>query len=181
MRRHLLLFALLLGCTSPLWAASATSPVPLVPVVDVPRFMGDWYVVASIPTFIEKGAYNAVESYRLRADGRIATTFSRRKNSAEGPVKTSHSTGFVVANTGNALWGMQFIWPFKGEYRIAHLEPDYSMAIIARSKLDYLWLLSRTPQISDYDYARYQSLVSSWGYDLNQLHRVPQQWPAASP
>ena len=71
---------LLLGCQS-------TKPIHTVSHVDLERFMGDWYVVASIPTFIEKDAYNAVESYQLNADGTIATTFTFNKGGFDGKVK----------------------------------------------------------------------------------------------
>jgi apolipoprotein D and lipocalin family protein len=76
---------------------------------------------------------------------------------------------------------MQFVWPFKGEYRIAHLEPDYSVTIIARSARDYVWLLARKPDMSDADYARYRALIEKMGYDMAELRRVPQRWPEAEP
>ena len=80
--------ALLLGgCQSP-------APLPTVPRVDLQRFMGPWYVIASIPTFIEKGAHNAVESYRLDADGTIATTFTFRAGSFDGEAKRYTPRGF---------------------------------------------------------------------------------------
>ena len=73
---------LLTACSSP-----ARPPITVVPKVDLPRFMGDWYVIANIPTFIEKGAHNAMESYRQNADGSIATTFTYRQDSFNGPLK----------------------------------------------------------------------------------------------
>ena len=157
------------------------SPVPLVPQVDLPRYMGDWYVIGVIPTFVEVGAHNAIESYALNADGTIATTFRRRDGSFNGKLKVNKPTGFVREGTGNALWGMQFIWPFKGEFRIAHLEPDYSVTIIGRSKLDYVWLMARQPTMADADFNRYQQLIASWGYDVSKFERVPQRWPEATP
>ena len=63
--------------------------------VDLSRFMGDWYVIASIPTFIEKEAYNAVESYRLEEDGTVATTFRFNKGGFDGPEKVYHPRGFI--------------------------------------------------------------------------------------
>ena len=66
----------LIGCQS-----ATLPPLKTVANVDLPRFMGDWYVIANIPTFIEKGAHNAVESYRLDKDGTIATTFTFRAGS----------------------------------------------------------------------------------------------------
>ena len=91
--------------------------VRLEPVeyVDLERFMGDWYVIANIPTFIEKGAHNAIESYRLTDDGEIATTFRFRDGAFDGPLKVYRPTGFV-SDDNNAIWGMQFLWPIKAEF-----------------------------------------------------------------
>jgi apolipoprotein D and lipocalin family protein len=114
--------------------------------------MGDWYVIANIPTFSERDAWNAVESYRLRTDGRIATTFTYNKGGYDGPRKTLTPMGFVRDGKSNAVWGMQFIWPMKAEYVITWLDDDYSQTIIARNKRDYVWVLARTQTISAADY-----------------------------
>ena len=92
----LVLAMLLSGCGATL------PPLKTVDHVDIPRFMGDWYVIACIPTFIEKGAYNAVESYRLDPDGTIATTFTLHKGAFDGPLKTYKPRGFIVDTTTNA-------------------------------------------------------------------------------
>ncbi|SEQ13910.1 apolipoprotein D and lipocalin family protein [Solimonas aquatica] len=163
-------------------AAPAQTPqaVPLVAQVDLPRFMGDWYVIAHIPPSVDKGAHNAVESYALDGE-HIATTYRRRDGSFSAPETLSKPTGYVVEDTGNALWGMRFFWwlPIRFEFRIAHLEPDYSVTIIARSRRDYVWLMSRQPTMSEQDYARYVAMIASWGYDTRELIRVPQQWSSA--
>lgn len=156
-------------------AAEKPSSVPLAPAVDLPSFMGDWYVIGIIPNFIEKKAFNSVESYRLDEDGTIKTTFTYRKGSFDGPLKTMSPRGFVEPDTNNALWGMQVFWPIKGEYRIAHVEPDYSTTIIGRSALDYVWLMSRTPIMSDAAFEKYRAQIGSWGYDVTKFVRVPQQ------
>jgi len=162
-------------------AADNPSPVPLAPQVDLQRFMGDWYVLGIIPNFVEKSAYNSIESYRLDDDGTIDTTFQYRKGGFDGSLKTMKPRGFVEPGTNNALWGMRVFWPFKGEYRIAHVEPDYSVTIIGRSKLDYVWLLSRKSEMSEVDFEKYRALIASWGYETARFVRVPQQWPEASP
>lgn len=155
-------------------------PIPLVEKVDIPRFMGDWYVIGNIPTFLETEAYNAVESYTLQPDGTIATRFRYRDGGFDAEIKTMEPTGFVRENTGNALWGMQFIWPFKGEYRIVYLAPDYSVTIIGRTKRDYVWLLARKPEMPDAEYARYAQMIADMGYDISELRRVPQRWPEST-
>jgi apolipoprotein D and lipocalin family protein len=73
------------GCAAKLRALKT------VKSVDIQRFMGDWSVIANIPPWIEKGAHNAIESYRLDADGMIATTFTFRKGAFDGPLKTKVS------------------------------------------------------------------------------------------
>ena len=73
--------------------------------VDIERFMGRWYVIANIPTFLEKGAHNAVETYTLDSDGSIATNFTYRKDSFEGKLKEYNPRGFIRDTESNALWG----------------------------------------------------------------------------
>lgn len=163
--------ALLTGC-----ATQTLPPIATVPHVDLPRFMGDWYVIAAIPTAIETEAFNAIESYKLDQDGTIATTFTFRKGGFDGAEKSYHPRGFVIENMGNALWGMQFIWPIKADFRIAYLAADYSKTVIARNARDYVWIMARSPQISNAEYSELTQFISGLGYDLSKLRKVPQQW-----
>jgi apolipoprotein D and lipocalin family protein len=151
--------------------------MPTVAQVDLPRFMGRWYVIANIPTRMERGAHNAVEAYALAADGTIETTFTFRDGAFDGPLKTYRPRGFVLDRRSNALWGMRFIWPVKADYRIVHLSDDYSRTVIGRQKRDYVWIMARTPQIPDEDYARLVEIVAAQGYDIARLQKVPQRWP----
>jgi len=143
--------------------------------VDLERFMGDWYVIAHIPTFIEDEAYNAIERYELVGSDKVETTFSFNNKSFNGEFKEYNPTGFVRPDTGNAIWGMQFIWPFKGDYRIAYLSDDYSETIIARNKRDYVWIMARDPIIPEAVYNRLVDEVKAMGYSLEDLRKVPQQ------
>lgn len=154
--------------------------VPVVESVDLPRFMGPWYVIGVIPTFIEKDIYNAIESYELQSDGTILTTFTFNKGAFNGPAKEMNPKGFVIPGTNNAIWGMQFIWPIKAEYVISYLDADYTETIIARSQRDYVWIMARTPTISDERYERMKAKVVEKGYDVSKLVKVPQT-PAAAP
>jgi apolipoprotein D and lipocalin family protein len=162
----------------PLAACQSASVKPLAAVqhVDLPRFMGNWYVIANIPTFIETGAHNAVESYKLDADGTIAVTFTFRDGAFDGKPKQYTPRGFVRDTQSNAIWGMQFIWPVKTDYRITYLTPDYSQTIISREQRDYVWIMARTPTITEADYQRMVNLVREQGYDIARMQKVPQQW-----
>lgn len=150
-------------------------PLPLVDQVDLPRFMGDWYVIANIPTFLEKGAHNAVESYALNDDGTIATTFTFRKDAFDGPKKEYHPKGFVREGTGNAKWGMQFFWPFKADYLIIYLDETYETTIIGVPSRSYVWVMSRQPEMAESRYRELGEFLASVGYDTTKLQRVPQQ------
>ena len=155
--------------------ANGKTPIPPVPNVDLPRFMGDWYVIANIPTFVERKSYDAVESYALRDDGKIQTTFRQRKGRFDAPIDTMRPVGTVRAGTNNAVWGMQFIWPIKAEYVIVHLDDDYTQTIIGRTARDYVWIMARTPQIAESDYDALVERLRALGYDTSKLRRVPQR------
>ena len=150
-------------------------PLALARDVDLERFMGDWYVIASIPTRIEREAYDAVESYRLAEDGTIETTFTFRKGAFDGEPKRYTPRGYVVEGTGNAVWGMQFVWPIKADYRIAWLDSGYRMTVIGREDRDYVWIMAREPQIPEAEYDALVAFVDSQGYDTAGLRRVPQR------
>ena len=158
-----------------LGACSSMAPIPTVKEVKLNQFMGDWYVIACIPTFIEKGVHNGIESYALAADGSINTTFTFNQGSFDGELKRYQPTGFVVPNSGNAVWGMQFIWPIKAEYRIVYLDEGYQTTIIARNARDYVWLMSRQANMSDQAYQGYVAQIQTMGYDVSKLVRIPHQ------
>jgi len=160
------LAAILTGCAAP-------PPMPPVSHVDLDRFMGDWYVIAHIPSWPERHAYDAVESYRRLPDGRIQTDFRYRKGSFEADVSTMHPVATVRPDTGNAVWGMQFIWPIQAEYVIAYLDDAYQTTIIGRSKRDYVWIMARVPCLSDETYAALAAKVTELGY-TESLRKVPQ-------
>jgi len=147
-----------------------------VDYVDIDRFMGPWYVIANIPTFLEKGAHNAVETYSLNDDGTIATKFTFRKGGFDGKHKEYNPKGFILDEASNARWGMRFVWPIKADYRIVYLDDDYTQTIIGRQNRDFVWIMARTPVISNQDYDQLVSLVESLGYDTSDLQRVPQRW-----
>ena len=149
--------------------------VPVAASVDLPRFMGPWYVIGVIPTFIEKDIVNAIESYERAPDGTIKTTFTFNQGGFDGPAKRYEPRGFVVEGTNNAIWGMQFVWPIKAEFVMSHVDPQYTETIIARSARDYVWIMARTPTIEEARYAALVARVKAMGYDTAKLVKVPQR------
>jgi apolipoprotein D and lipocalin family protein len=159
------------GCSATL------PPLKTVERVDIQRFMGPWYVIACIPTFIETEAYNGIETYRLEPDGTVDTVFTFNKGGFDGPPKRYNPRGFIVDTVNNSTWGMQFIWPFKSEFLITHLNEDYSQTVIGRNKRDYVWIMARTPQIPEADYLQLVKELDGQGYDISRLRKTPQRWP----
>jgi len=167
------LIAITMGCQT-------MKPIHTVKKVDLKRFMGDWYVIASIPTFIEKEAYNAIESYKLDEDGTVATTFRFNLGSLDGPLKEYNPRGFIRDKESNAIWGMQFVWPFKAEYRIIYLSEDYSQTVIGRTKRDYVWIMARQNSIPNPDYEKILNFLRGQDYDTTDLRLVPHDLKAAN-
>ena len=172
---RLSLTILLILCSAAGCQNHPREPIVLAPEVDIARFMGNWYVIANIPTPFEKRAWNAVERYHDSGNGYIATTFTYNRDSFDGPEKRYNARGFVREGSNGAVWGMQFLWPFRADYRVMHLDEDYGVTIIGREKRDFLWIMARTPTIPETELNRLLEICREAGYDLSELRLVPQQ------
>ena len=175
MQKKLIICGLLLslfGCAS---QPGGLAPITTVSEVDLERFSGRWYVIANIPTFLEKQAWNATEDYQLRDATTVDTTFSFTKGSFAGKLKTYTPVATVIPGTGNAVWDMQFLWPFKAEYRVIWLDRDYAVTVIGRSKRDYVWIMARQPSLEPALRNEIERFLEQEGYDLTKLRDVPQQ------
>jgi apolipoprotein D and lipocalin family protein len=175
--RHLssLLAVLATGCSS-------VPAIKTVGQLELPRFMGDWYVIAAIPAAQEANAFNGVESYRLRPGTTdvIEVTYTFREGGFDGKLVTLRPVGFVSSDNP-AEWGMKFWWwqgPLRLEYLVAHLDAGYTETIIARSARDYVWIMARTSSLPAADLERLTGLVKGMGYDTSRLRTFPQRWGA---
>jgi apolipoprotein D and lipocalin family protein len=169
-----LLAVLLSGCAT-------SAPMKTVERVDLPRFMGDWYVLGAIPASQEKNAFNGIETYQLRPGTTdvVDTTYVFREGAFDGPLVTLRPTGFVEPEGNGARWGMKFAWwqgPFRLEYLVAWLDADYTRTVIARSARDYVWIMARTPTLPPAQWEELVQVVKELGYDTAKLRRVPQRW-----
>lgn len=171
MTRLLLLFIplllLLLGCSR---------NHETVAKVDLQRFMGDWYVIGILPNFIEKNAANGIESYSLQENGRIGITYTFRKGSPDGKEKVMHPRAKVYNKETNAEWRVQFLWPFWAAYLVIDLADDYRYTVIGVPNRKWLWIMSRTPHISQNDYSGIITRLDKAGYNTNKIKKMPQVW-----
>ena len=157
----------------------SNKPMETVPHVDLDRFMGDWYVVANIPTFIERNAVNAVESYSLRKDGDIDITFIFHDKKPDGKKKKYQALGIIHDKDSNAEWRVQFFWPIKFPFKVIDLHPEYLYTVIGVPNRKYVWIMSRTPKMKDNTYSEIvERLALKYGYDTNKLNKITHAWEA---
>jgi apolipoprotein D and lipocalin family protein len=172
---HILPAALTAGSLVSCQTAKLPPQQALARPIEPKKFMGPWYIIAHIPTFIEKEAYNGVESYERSADGSIATTYTFNQGSFDGPLKTYKPRGFVYNTTTNTEWRMQFIWPFKASYLITYLDDATQTTIIGVPNRNYAWIMARTKTLPDKTYSKLVGILKSSGHDVSKLRKVPQQ------
>ena len=147
-----------------------------VEYVDIPRYMGDWYVIAIIPNFIEKNAVNSIESYSLNKDGTIAVRYTYNIGSPAGKKKLRRPKGKIYDTKTNAEWRMRVIWPFWAKFLIIDLAEDYRYTAVGVPNRKMLWIMSRTPQMTDQDYAEVLQKLKKQDYDIKKIKKIPQIW-----
>jgi len=110
-------------------------------------------------------------------DGSIDTRYRFRKDAFDGPLKEFNPTGFVYNTETNTEWRMQFLWPFKSAYLIAWVDDAYEQTIIGVPNRKYIWLMTRSPDISDAEYAALVQIAADMQYDTSKIVRIPHRWP----
>ena len=169
----LVLICLATGCTS------VKDPLRTVPHVDLPRYMGDWYVIANIPYFAEKGCYDSIESYALRADGDIDNWFTCRKKSFDAPMKRlANALATVDDKTTNAEWHVRFFKVISVKYLILDLDPNYQWVVVGHPSRKYGWIMARSKVLPEPVYAGILQRLAAQGYDTSKFQMVPQRPPA---
>ena len=164
------LLATLSGCKSV--PQRGDPPMAIASSVDLERFMGDWYVHGYTPTFLDRNAFNPVESYQLNADGTIATTYRFNRDTLNGPEKTYTPKATVFDRQTNAEWRMRFFGLITSPYLIVFVSDDYEETIVAHPNREMAWIMSRDPKIAQTRYdALYAKLVER-NFDLNNFVRA---------
>lgn len=146
-----------------------------IPYVDLNKYAGLWYEIASYPQRFQKGCHCTTAKYTLSNEGYVIVENNCNKGSLNGKPTGIKGKAFVEPNTGNAKLKVQFFWPFKGKYWIIDLAPDYSYAVVSHPNKKYLWILSRTPKMDDIVYNHIVGRLSNLGFDIEKLQITPQQ------
>jgi apolipoprotein D and lipocalin family protein len=177
-----LLAPLLLTASSIPLQAEADFPDPdlrTVSHVDLPRYMGRWYVISHVPNFLERGKVATSDNYTLLADGTLRNVFKFREESFAAPEKEWSGPGWVTNPTTNASWKVRLFWPFKVGYLILELDPNYGWAVASSGTGSLFWVLSRTRTLDHTTYADILERLRRRRLDASRLELVPQ--PSVEP
>ena len=145
--------------------------------VDVARYAGKWYEIASFPQRFQKGCHCTTAEYTLSGKGFIIVENRCNRDSIKGKPSYIKGKAFVQKNTGNAKLKVQFFFPFRAKYWIIDLADDYSYAVVSHPSRNYLWILSRTPKMDDAVYKSITNRLQQNGFDLSRLQKTVQQCP----
>ena len=169
MKQGLILFTMLVAAYAT--NGSSTPPLAVVPEVDLARYAGRWYEIASFPQRFQKGCTDSRAEYRLRPDGEVEVLNSCLRN---GKVDTAKGKAWVADSATNAKLKVSFFWPFRGDYWVIDLGKDYDYAVVSAPSMKYLWILSRTPQMEELRYQEIVGRLKDKGFDSAKLIRTPQ-------
>ena len=155
-------------------AADTLPPLQTVPKVELDRYMGVWYEIASFPQRFQKGCVASKATYTLRDGGKVDVLNECRNETLDGKLRSAKGKAWVVDKTTNAKLKVRFFWPFSGDYWIIDLGSNYEYAVVGHPKRTYLWVLSRKPQMDPATYERILQRLKDQQYDLSRLKKTLQ-------
>ncbi|MGI9432732.1 MAG: lipocalin family protein [Myxococcota bacterium] len=158
----------LLGCQS------SGPPLAVAEEVDLERYLGRWYEIASFPQRFQEGCVATTATYSRREDGRVRVVNECRDESFDGEVREIEGVAWLADPSENAKLKVQFFWPFSGAYWILEVDPEYGHAVVGHPSRDYLWILARNPTLAPETYAGILERVAAAGFDVERLNLTPQ-------
>ena len=175
MRPSTWLAALCLGLCALTASAQAPAPLGTVASVDVPRYMGTWYEIAKYPNWFQKKCASSTSAtYSLQTDGQVQVLNRCKTANGEWSEALGQARQIGRANSPRLqvrfapAW-LSFIPLVWGNYWIIDLDPQYQWVVVSEPSREYLWVLSRTPELPA---ATYQSLLDKLaanGFDLQRI------------
>ncbi|HYF06611.1 MAG TPA: lipocalin family protein [Acetobacteraceae bacterium] len=147
-------------------------PPATVGQVDLSRYAGTWYEIARLPTSFQDGPNRRCEdvtaTYIPRPDGTLSVV-NRCRDAANGGQERVAEGIARPASPGSDRLRVSFFWPFFGDYWVIGLDPEYRWAVVGGPDRDYLWILSRTPDMPAGAYAAAREIARREGYDVSRL------------
>jgi lipocalin len=155
--------------------AASKKTLPTVPVVDYHKYLGKWYEIARLPNNFEKDMYCVTAEYSLKNKKRIRVFNSGYQQGKAGKRKSSTGTARVPNALKPGELQVSFFRPFWGDYYIIYLdEYNYQYALVGTPSREYLWILSRTPQMDEGTYKILVQQAERNGFDTSKMIKVKQ-------
>jgi apolipoprotein D and lipocalin family protein len=170
----LVLSLALAGCAASTTARLKLPELRTVERVDLGRYAGTWYEIASFPQRFQRGCTGSMATYAVRPDGEVDVLNRCRLERLDGVEKAARGRARVVDPVTRAKLEVSFFRPFWGDYWIVDLGADYEFAVVGHPGRDYLWILSRTPQMDDALYEGIVGRLRDQGYAVERLRRTLQ-------
>ncbi|WP_266203280.1 lipocalin family protein [Pontibacter kalidii] len=146
------------------------APLKTVAHVDLNRYMGRWYEIARLPQRYEKSCHCVYAEYSLNpGGGYVEVQNACRKGGPNGKLEVAEGKGFPVEGSNNSKLRVQFFWPFRGDYWVLELDPDYAYALVGAPDRESLWILSRTPTLDQDVLERLVQLAELKGFPVERL------------
>lgn len=167
---------LIAGIASTAMMACSVTPPDNVKVIDdfdVNRYLGTWYEIARLDHSFERGLNYTTATYSLRDDGGIKVV-NRGFNSEKNQWKESEGKGYFTGSPNRAALKVSFFGPFYGGYNVIALDKQYQYALVCGPNRDYLWILSRTPQLNESVKQQLLEQAKQNGFDVDKLIWVKQ-------
>lgn len=161
---------LVAGCASPPVNRVLPAPLETVSGVDLDRYLGRWYEIARLENAFEKDCEGVTADYAMREDGSIEVVNTCRIGAPDGRARAARGRARIVDGSEGAKLEVSFFGPFWGDYWIIDLTEDYARSIVGEPSGRYLWILSRTPTISDASRADAMTRLEAMGYDTSALY-----------
>jgi apolipoprotein D and lipocalin family protein len=137
--------------------------------LDVARFCGRWYEVARLPNWFEDGLSDVTADYTLVGKDKIKVVNRGIKDG-----RTKEITGWArpAEKDGSGNLEVSFFRPFYSPYIVIKLAPDYSYSVVTGGSREYLWILSRTPELPPDVMGEILHFLDREGYDTSKLIMV---------
>ncbi len=161
-----------------LTAAQVPHDNSTIKFLDLDRYLGTWYEIARFDHRFERGLDNVVAEYQLRDDGLVRVTNSGWKGGKYKTVEGKAKQPDPVNDPANLM--VTFFLFFYSPYKIMMLDEDYQVALVGSKSPEYLWILSRTPELSQDVTDVLLAEAEARGYDIANLIWVDQSENAAT-
>ncbi len=152
------------------------SDVKTVSNVDLNKYTGLWYEIASYPATFTKGCHCTTAEYQESDNKKYIEVINRcRRDSITGNPSKIKGKAYPVKNSSNSKLKVQFFWPFRAPYWIIDLADDYSWSVVSGPSKKYLWILSRTPEMEENTYQKILQNLEDRGFDTEKLQLCKQK------